>query len=321
MNEALINDIANSMANQLNCAQLKQLKKVLQTKLLESASQVQSNQDLLRLFLQAKEVEGRSTNTLAYYQSTIDHLLKAFKEPLCQITAYDLREYLGNYQTINNSSRVTIDNIRRIFSSFFSWLEDEDYIVKSPVRRIHKVKTPTVVQETFNDEHLETLRDNCSTVRDLAIVDMLTSTGMRIGELTKLNIADINFAERECIVQGKGDKQRHVYFDARAKLHLLRYIKSRQDTNPALFVTLSSPHKRLKIGGVELRLRNLGRKLDLPRVHPHKFRRTLATNAIDKGMPIEQVQKLLGHAKIDTTMHYALVNQNNVKLSHRKYLG
>lgn len=321
MNEALINDIANSMASQLNCGQLKQLKKVLQTKLLVSASQVQSNQDLLRLFLQAKEVEGRSANTLAYYQSTIGHLLGAIKEPLCQITAYNLREYLGNYQTINNSSRVTIDNIRRIFSSFFSWLEDEDYIVKSPVRRIHKVKTPTVVQETLNDEHLETLRDNCSTVRDLAIVDMLTSTGMRIGELIKLDIADINFVERECIVQGKGNKQRHVYFDARTKLHLLQYIKSRQDTNPALFVTLSSPYKRLKIGGVELRLRNLGRKLNLPSVHPHKFRRTLATNAIDKGMPIEQVQKLLGHARIDTTMHYALVNQNNVKLSHRKYLG
>lgn len=321
MNESLILDITNSMSTLLSCAQLKRLQEVLQTKLAKPEPPEVTNFDLLNLFLQAKEVEGRSPNTLNYYRATITHLLNSIDSPLCQFTAHELREYLSRYQSINDSSRVTIDNIRRILSSFFSWLEDEDYIVKSPVRRIHKVKTPTIVKETLNDEHLETLRDSCSNARDLAIVDMLTSTGMRIGELTKLNISDINFLERECIVQGKGDKQRHVYFDARTKLHLGEYIKTRNDNNPALFVTLGAPNKRLKIGGVELRLRNLGKRLNLPRVHPHKFRRTLATNAIDKGMPIEQVQKLLGHARIDTTMHYALVNQNNVKFSHRKYLG
>ena len=237
------------------------------------------------------------------------------------IQTEDLRSYLTDYQSKNQSSRVTIDNIRRILSSFFSWLEDEDYILKSPVRRIHKVKTVTNIKKTYTDEELEKMRDNCTELRDLAIIDMLASTGMRIGEMVLLNKADINFNERECVVFGKGDKERIVYFDARAKIHLQNYINTRTDDNAALFVTLRSPHERIKIGGIETRLRKIGKTLDIEKVHPHKLRRTLATIAIDKGMPIEQLQQLLGHKRIDTTLQYAMVKQSNVKQAHRKYIG
>lgn len=194
-------------------------------------------------------------------------------------------------------------------------------IIKSPVRRIHKVRTGTTVKETFSDESIEKLRDGCADVRDLAIIDLLYSTGIRVGELVNLDRKDIDFEERQCVVYGKGNKERQVYFDARTKLHLLNYLESRTDNNNALFVTLDNPHERLKISGVEIRLRELGRKLEIERVHPHKFRRSMATKAIDKGMPIEQVQKLLGHQQIDTTMRYAMVSQNNVKISHRKFMA
>ena len=248
-------------------------------------------------------------------------MLSAIAKKASQITTDDLRKYLTTYQTQRRSSTVTIDNIRRILSSFFSWLEDEDFILKSPVRRIHKVKTAKVVKDTYTDEALELMRDNCTNTRDLAIIDLLASSGMRVGEMVMLNREDIDFNERECVVIGKGNKERLVYFDARTKIHLQNYLNERTDTNTALFVSLKAPHERLMIGGVEARLRELGKRLNLPKVHPHKFRRTLATSAIDKGMPIEQVQQLLGHQKIDTTMHYAMVKQQNVKLAHRKYIG
>lgn len=248
-------------------------------------------------------------------------MLGSVNKPVREISTDDLRGYLANYQGERHSSKVTIDNMRRIFSSFFGWLEDEDYILKSPVRRIHKVKADKPIKETFSDEGLELLRDACDEIRDLAMVDLLASTGMRVGELVNLNREDINFYERECVVFGKGGSERVVYFDARTKIHLLNYLDSRDDGNPALFVSLAKPHERLLIGGVETRLKEIGSKADIQKVHPHKFRRTLATRAIDKGMPIEQVQRLLGHVKIDTTMHYAMVNQANVKNSHRKYIG
>ena len=277
--------------------------------------------DYVQIFLAAKRVEGCSDKTIRYYESTIRNVLTAVNKLPDQATTEDIRLYLDEYQQRSKASKVTIDNIRRILSSFFSWLEDEDYIVKSPVRRIHKVKTCKTVKETYTDEALELMRDHSECGRDLAIIDMLASTGMRVGELVKLNKADIDFQNRECIVLGKGNKQRKVYFDARTKIHLQNYLNSRTDNNEALFVSLQKPYDRLRISGVEIRLRDLGKKLNLNKVHPHKFRRTLATMAIDKGMPIEQVQQLLGHSSVDTTLQYAMVNQNNVKSSHRKYIG
>lgn len=317
--ESAVLSILDQMQHILTPSQFKQLGNVLRATLCERGAET-SNDGLLALFIAAKQVEGCSRKTLDYYQSTLAMMTASLDKPYTQVTSDDLRAYLNDYERSRNSSKVTIDNIRRIMSSFFSWLEDEDYIVKSPVRRIHKVKTATKAKEVLSDEDLVTLRDSCATKRDLAIVEILASTGIRVGELVNLDRSDVNLNERECIVTGKGNKQRPVYFDARAKLHLRSYLDARNDTNPALFVSLRDASKRVTIDGVESRLRQLGKDSGVGRVHPHKFRRTLATQAIDKGMPIEQVQKLLGHAKIDTTMHYAMVNQNNVKASHRRYL-
>ena len=248
-------------------------------------------------------------------------MLDGINKPERQITTDDLRIYLDNYQRRGSVSKVTLDNVRRILSSFFSWLEDEDYIIKSPVRRIHKVKTGKTVKETYTDEALEVMRDHCENMRDLAMIDLLASTGMRVGELVKLNRQDVDFENRECIVFGKGDKERKVYFDARTKIHLQKYLSERTDSNEALFVSLLKPFNRLLISGVEIRLRKFGFELSIHKVHPHKFRRTLATMAIDKGMPIEQVQHLLGHSSIDTTLQYAMVNQSNVKTSCKRFIG
>lgn len=280
-----------------------------------------SNEKLLQLFISSKKIEGCSEKTLKLYKGTLENILVVIEKSVKKITTNDLREYLANYQETRNPSKVTIDNIRRNLPSFFYWLENEDYILKNPVRRIRRIKTGTTVKEVYSDEAIEVIRGNCKEIRDLAIINLLLSTGMRVGELVNLNIADIDFYEKECIVLGKGDKERKAYFDAKTKLNLKEYINTREDDNPALFVSLLKPHSRLLISGVEIRLRELGRSLDLSKVHPHKFRRTMATKAIDKGMPIEQVQQLLGHTKIDTTLEYAMVNQNNVKLSHRKFVG
>ena len=323
MKNLVITQIKDIMNEHLNEFQMQKLSDVLDICLSDLFPEAESTvqQDYVTIFLAAKRVEGCSEKTARYYDSTIRNVLRTVKKEISEITTEDLRIYLDNYQRNSGVSRVTIDNIRRILSSFFSWLEDEDYIQKSPVRRIHKVKTCRTVKETYSDEALELMRDHSECIRDLALIDMLASTGMRVGELVKLNKSDIDFESRECVVLGKGNKQRKVYFDARTKIHLQRYLQSRIDNNDALFVSLQKPNNRLQISGVEIRLRGLGRKLDMSKVHPHKFRRTLATTAIDKGMPIEQVQQLLGHQSIDTTLQYAMVNQNNVKVSHRKFIG
>ena len=280
-----------------------------------------SNAEIITRFISAKKVEGCSTRTLQYYETTIIHAVSDIGKSILLIDTDDLRNYLSNYQEQRSSSKSTIDNIRRILSSFYSWLEDEDIVIKSPVRRIHKVKSGSVVKDTFSDEELEIIRDNCKNIRDLAMIDLLSSTGMRVGELVNLNRGDVDLNQRECIVLGKGNKQRVVYFDARTKLHLEEYLSGRTDSNESLFVSMNKPYSRLSIGGIESRIKSIGVRSNLNNVHPHKFRRTMATQAIDKGMPIEQVQKLLGHVRIDTTLQYAMVNQNNVKISHQRYLS
>ena len=328
MIDILINEIEQAMLNVLDNEQLSQLRKVLDYTFRnvsvtekESLQSESNNTTLIDNFIAAKRVEGCSDKSISYYKSTIVNALKRIDKEVVHVTTDDLRGYLNDYQSESGASKVTVDNIRRILSSFFSWLEEENYIVKSPVRRIHKVKVGKTVKETYTDEALEQMRDHCSNARDLALIDLLASTGMRVGELVRLNRDDIDYQNRECVVTGKGDKQRKVYFDARTKIHLQKYVNNRTDTNEALFVSLLAPYDRLQISGVEIRLRQLGRELNIPKVHPHKFRRTLATMAIDKGMPIEQVQHLLGHQSLDTTLQYAMVNQNNVKLSHHKFIG
>lgn len=329
MKKKKINEIMLGMLGSLNNGQMEKLQQVLEhafynTEMIESKTtedEAASNVMMLDSFLSAKRVEGCSEKSMHYYKATISMALGQMDKGIQQIETEDLRQYLTRYEQEKGSSKVTIDNIRRILSSFFAWLEDEDYIIKSPVRRIHKVKAASTIKETYSDENLEMMRDHCGELRDLALIDLLASTGMRVGELVLLNRDDINFEERECVVFGKGSKERIVYFDARTKIHLQNYLDSRIDANPALFVSLKAPYKRLQIGGVEVRLRSLGKQLGIHKMHPHKFRRTLATMAIDKGMPIEQLQQLLGHQRIDTTLQYAMVKQSNVKIAHRKYIG
>ena len=330
MKQNIIQTVVDGMKSTLTAIQLEQLNGVLDSVLagyevspMPTSDEVRNkeNAELLDVFLSAKRIEGCSEKSMHYYKSSIDKLVSAVNKNVREIDTNDIRRYLADIQTERRLSKVTIDNLRRIFSSFFSWLEDEDYIIKSPVRRIHKVRTDTLVKEVLTDENIEVLRDSCQELRDIALIDMLASTGMRVGELVKINREDVDFLERQCVVFGKGNKEREVYFNARTKIHLKKYLDSRTDDNPALFVSLTKPYNRLSISGVEVRLRNLGKQANLNKVHPHKFRRTLATMAIDRGMPIEQVQKLLGHVKIDTTLHYAMVNQTNVKIAHRKFLN
>lgn len=327
MIQKIKNEIIQRMLSVLDNAQLEQLSEVLDIAFFGvnvvscDKAEEDSNDKIVDSFISSKRIEGCSEKSLNYYQKTINNMLGSIEKQVKHIDTDDLRKYLTSYQEDNNSSRVTIDNIRRILSSFFSWLEEENYIIKSPVRRIHKIKTASIIKDTYTDEALEQMRDDCSELRDLALIDMLASTGMRVGELVLLNRSDIDFEERECVVLGKGNKERIVYFDARTKLHLKQYLDSRTDDNEALFVSLKAPHHRLKISGVEVRIRKIGKRLNIQKAHPHKFRRTLATMAIDKGMPIEQLQQLLGHRRIDTTLQYAMVKQSNVKIAHRKYIG
>ena len=331
MKETVIKKIVNGMQGMLTQEELECLGIVVRKALSAcevvevSGAELQQGKDnaaLLDVFISAKKIEGCSEKTLQYYKSSIEKLVMAVGKNVCETNTNDIRCYLADLQEKRGLSKVTMDNLRRIYSSFFSWLEDEDYITKSPVRRIHKVRTDALVKEVLTDENIEVLRDSCHELRDIAMIDLLLSTGMRVGELVRINREDIDFQERQCVVFGKGNKEREVYFNARAKIHLKKYLEQRTDDNPALFVSLKSPYNRLTINGVEVRLRKLGAQANIAtKVHPHKFRRTLATMAIDKGMPIEQVQKMLGHVKIDTTMHYAMVNQANVKIAHRKFIN
>lgn len=286
--EEKIVTILNEMAEYLLISQMKKLQEVLLKKLNEKEVEKKrvSNVEYLSMFIAAKSIEGCSKRTVDYYRTTKEKIFKKTEIPIRKITTEDMRNYLSEYQKINDCSKVTVDNIRRNISSFFSSLEEENYILKSPMKRIHKIKANQMVKDVISDEDIEKLRDHCKCKRDLAMIDLLYSTGMRVGELVNLNISDVDFEARECVVFGKGGKERRVYFDAKAKLHLQAYIASRKDDNPALFVTLDAPSDRLKISGVEIRIRELGRGLNLTKIHPHKFRRTMATRAIRAYNPI-----------------------------------
>ena len=332
MKTDVISNITKDMEDSLTDYQLNKLKEsliinfegvefIVKTDELKHQEELDENKNMIDSFISSKQVEGCSERTIKYYKEIIEKFVNNFDKSIKQISTNEIRNYLSNYKDNSSCGATTIDNIRRVLSSFFSWLEDEDYIMKSPVRRIHKIKTAVVVKEVLTDENLEKLRDECENIRDLSLIELLISTGMRVGELVNLNINSLNFEDRSCIVLGKGNKEREVYFDAKTKLHLKEYISKRNDSNEALFVSMKEPHQRLSISGIELIIRTLGINSNINKVHPHKFRRTLATMAIDKGMPVEQVQKLLGHVKIETTMHYALVNQSNVKISHRRFIA
>jgi len=275
------------------------------------------NNRILELFLSAKRIEGCSEKTLYYYNNSIREMFVNIDKPILEISADDLRGYLMNVFSARGWSKTTLNNNRRILSSLYKWLEDEDYIHKSPMRRIHNVKVDKKIKETITEDGIEMLRCVCDNIRDVAIIDLLTATGMRVGELVGLNRSSIDFNARECIVFGKGNKERVVYFNATTENSIRDYLDKRIDDNPALFVSLIPPYERIRINTVGVSLREIGKRAGLKKIHPHKFRRTMATRAIGKGMPIEQVQKILGHVRIDTTMLYAMVDQDNVKNSYK----
>lgn len=319
MDENAIRTICSEMNRYLNNYQMSKLNETLYKRLDSNDNEI-SNKDYLDKFINSKRLEGCSILTIRNYNTHIIKLFEFLNKDIRTADTEDLRGYLSYYQCINNCNSTTIDGVRRTLSSFFTFLEEEEYIVKSPTKRIHKIKTDILVKETYSEEIIERLRNKCDNIRNLAIIDFLSSSGVRIGELVNLNIEDINFENKSCIVFGKGRKMREVYFDGKTKVHLQEYLNRRNDGNKALFVSLYKPYKRISYRGIEIMLKRLGKEIGIYKVHPHKFRRTLATRAIDKGMPIEQVQHLLGHTKIDTTLHYAMVNQNNVKISHRKFI-
>jgi site-specific recombinase XerD len=317
---AAITSIQDDMSPLLSMDQLARLGDVLRFRLCENKTEI-SVPDPISLFIGAKKIEGLSEKTLWYYEWTARLVMSAINKDIRAITTDDVRRVFSDYQMNHKISKISLDNMRRNLSSFFGWLENENYILRSPMRRIAKIKTEKIIKETISDEEMENLRKACRDRRDRAILEFLFSTGVRISELIGLDRDSINFHERECVVFGKGGKERAVYFDAGTKIHLMDYLDSRKDKNPALFVGLYKPHNRLLAEAIEQAVRRLGKTAGVRRIHPHKFRRTMATVAIDKGMPIEQVQRLLGHEQIETTMRYAMVNQANVKNAHRKYIG
>lgn len=326
----MIGSISSEQMNKLECVLNEVLfcKDIIETSEQEckEESPINANNHLLNAFIESKQIEGCSVKTLKFYRSTLNAFFATLQKNVRFITTEEIRGYLSAVQTETGCSSTSMDNIRRILSSFFMWMEVEDYILKNPMRRIHKIKTPKILKEAFSEDEIEDLRASCHpSLRSTAIVDFLLSTGIRVGELVLLNRNGINLNERTCKVFGKGSKEREVYFDVRAKKSLENYLKSRTDDNPALFVSLrnykvKNGHIRMSIEAVEGLVRKIGKNAGVRHVHPHRFRRTLATRAIDKGMPIELVQFLLGHTKIDTTLRYAIVKQNNVRSAHQKFL-
>lgn len=275
---------------------------------------------ILKDFLLAKKLEGCSNATIKLYYDIIFHFIIAIKKDIQDISTSDIRSYLNIYSDSHDITNSSLDNMRRVFSSFFEWLVQEDYIVKNPVKKIKRIKIDKIVKKSFTDEEIVRLKDACRNIRDLALIELLNSSGIRVSELCSLNRDDIDLSNREGVVFGKGAKERVIYFDADTKIHLENYLSKRIDDSPALFVSLRYPYKRLQKSGVEILIKDIGVRAGVDDVYPHRFRRTLATNLINKGMPIEQVQQILGHNKIDTTLIYAIVNQNNVKMNHERFM-
>lgn len=332
MKDELIRNILNGMSNIVTQDQLDHLRNVLNIELYNLKVEQQEtalivyeqdeNAYIANNYLLAKKIEGCSEATIKFYGQTIKRLFdKLNNKSIREIETDDIRYFLGKYQIENKVSKVTIDNIRRNLNGFFNWLEDEHYITKSPARRIHKIKQDKIIKTPYSEEEVEKLRDACEDIRETALIDILLSTGMRIGELEKLKKSDINFHEGKIIVFGKGNKEREVYLNAKAKIHLAEYIMSRADDNPCLFVAKKKPYNGLKKTGFSHVLKGIAERAEVSKVHPHRFRRTSATVALNRGMPIEQVQILLGHVNISTTQLYAITNSRNVKLSHEKYLS
>ncbi len=275
----------------------------------------------LGAFLVRKRVEGRADGTIGQYKQHLKRMLQYINKPVKEITEADLFLYISMYKKQRDVTNVYLDNIRLVFSSFFGWLNNKGYITKNPAAGLDPIKKEKRIKKPLSDTELERLRRNCIIKRDTALVEFLYSTGVRVSELIALNRQDINYNSMNAVVYGKGAKERETYLTATACMHLKEYLAARTDDNEALFVSLKAPHKRLTVAGVEEVLRRLGKETGIEKVHPHRFRRTMATNILNKGMPIEEVKEVLGHAKLDTTLIYCQINKENVQHHHRKYMS
>lgn len=275
----------------------------------------------IRLFLDRKKLEGRSDGTIKQYELHLSKMLKYINKPVIDITEYDLFSYLMMYKNSRNVSNVYLDIIRRTFSSFFGWLCRKGYIQKNPAEGLDAIKSEKKIKKPLSDTELEMLRRSCETKRDIALLEFLYSTGVRVSELTVLEKKDINFSKMDVVVYGKGAKEREVYLTPTACMYLDEYISSRKDNEEALFVSIRYPNKRMSKAGVEARLKEIGRRAGVDNVHPHRFRRTMATNILSKGMPIEEVRQILGHSKLDTTMIYCEIKKESIKHHHKKYMS
>ena len=277
-------------------------------------------QNYLQEFLDVKALEGCSKATIKNYKFNLNKFLLGVGKDPTEIATQDIRKYLADYKRERGVSNTTLDNMRRVFQSFFTWMHREGYIIKDPCAAVNKIRADKIIKNPYSDKEMELMREAAKNLREKAIIEVLYSTGMRIGELEKLNKDDIDFVNGKAIVFGKGAKEREVYFNVKAQLALKKYLENRNDTNEALFVGLQSPYNRLKVSTYEKILRELGGRCGV-HCHPHRFRRTCATILLNKGMPIQEVSKVLGHAKLETTMIYCEIDQQSVATNHRKYMN
>lgn len=312
------------MTTKLSLKDLRELQRVLFKNFAEVTNTEQKqllNDDYIERYMSAKKIEGMAESTLKSYQSTIKRFLAFCDNKLIiYIDTDDVRYALNRYKETSGCSDYSLDSFRRRISAIFAWFLEEEYIVKNPVARIHKINYTKKVKKVFSDEEVERLFSQCATNRQMAIVGMLNSTGMRVGELASLKLSRVNLEEKECVVCGKGNKERTVYFDPKTKLFLEKYLEERDDDIDALFLTKIKPYRQISTRSIQREVSYVGELAAVAKCHPHKFRSTLATRAIDKGMPVEQLKELLGHTEIDTTLVYAQVQQKNIKRSHEKFI-
>lgn len=327
MENILIMNVLKSMEDILDDVQMFHLKKSLQTvvsgyKISEKTNELLAQNTSwthdLEDFIVYRKMQGRSKKTCKQYFNQLIKLLSYANKCVSDITDTDITNYLQEYKGFYNIGNRSLENMRLVFSSFFSWAANVGKIKSNPMLKIGKIKYDSKVKEPFSDKEREKLFLNCNTLRDMALIEFLYSTGIRVSESVALNISDVHFTDDELIVYGKGQKERKVYLNAKSSVYLQQYLELRTDSNEALFVSLRKPHNRLTIQGVEAMLKRLGKRAQVSNVHPHRFRRTSATNALNKGMDLQYVSTMLGHSNPNTTMIYCTVDQNNVKLSHKK---
>lgn len=277
--------------------------------------------DDLGHFLISKTLEGKSIETVKYYKYELNRLLSYINKDVSNILPNDISMYLCMYKRIRKVSNQTLKNVRTVYSSFFSWLCNQNRICTNPMSLVEDIKVEKTIKKPFTDEERERMFRACTNLRDKVLLEFLYSTAVRVSELARLNVEDVKTGTKELIVYGKGAKERHVYLNDRANMYLKEYLESRDDNNHALFVSIISPHNRMTKSGIEDAIRRIGRRAGVKNAHPHRFRRTAATNALNRGMNVQEVAELLGHTKLETTMRYCTVNQESVKYHHTKFLS